>query len=156
MDQVQNFATYHDAKLTKENIQTLADEIARLGLKVVEEKNEKQLTKYHSQIQVLCAELKFRDDYISPENTFYNFTAVLCCREDEMPNEFNAKIHDEKVIQFQKEGRNGNSFFLKLPILKELLPGFYGTSEQWSKVLEKWASDQLRMATRLKTILSER
>lgn len=72
-------------------------------------------------IGAIMHEIKTRKDIIRPLELIYNVGAVQLIREDENPNTFNQKIHQEKVEQMMEEEENGNYFFFQLTELNKLL-----------------------------------
>lgn len=72
-------------------------------------------------IGAIMHEIKTRKDIIRPLELIYNVGAVQLIREDENPNTFNQKIHQEKVEQMMEEEESGNYFFFQLPELNKLL-----------------------------------
>jgi hypothetical protein len=151
---LENFTMFHDSKISPESITAICDKIDEINFKLAAEKDQKLKTRLHAQISALTNELKERPGYITPKSTYYNLAAAVTIREDEEPNQFNERIHNEKYATFVKESDNGNAFFLKCSLLKKLIGSLAGTEDHWTNLSSAWERDLQRESQRLKIILS--
>lgn len=151
---LENITMFHDAKISPESLTTICDKIDEINFKLAAEKDQKLKTKFHAQISALTNEIKERPGYISPKSTYLNLAAAVTIREDEEPNQFNERIHNEKYATFVKESDNGNAFFLKCSLLKKLIASLAGTEDHWTNLSSAWERDLQRESQRLKIISS--
>lgn len=78
-------------------------------------------------------ELKKRKTQIAPISVYYNYLATCYIRQDERSDEWSDQIHEEKITAFQKAVKKSDSFFFRLPELKELCKYTYFTHEKWEE-----------------------
>ncbi len=144
---------YSDAKISPESLANLCDEIDKRNHGLITEKVAGNKQKLHAQMFALTNEIRDRSSFSVPKTIMVRMAAALICREDEDPNKFNAQQNEEKVIQFTKDLNNGNAFFLKSSLMKQLYNSLLGTRELFAELLQNWELDQRRELERLKIIL---
>ncbi|MCA1764610.1 MAG: hypothetical protein LC664_16690, partial [Flavobacteriales bacterium] len=125
-----------DAKITEQNLTTIADAINDLNFELVKGAGDpSDKNKRHARITALCEELKTRKDYTIPSDVMIGMAAMIVVREDENPNEISPKIQGQKIQQFTADKQSGHTFFLKSNILKQLYPHLLGTTEKETALL---------------------
>jgi hypothetical protein len=143
---------YSDAKISRESLITITEEIEKRNFALITEKVEKTKRQIHAQITVLLNEITDRSSFSVPKEIMIQMAAILICREDENVAEFSDPIHNQKVIQLKAEAEKGYTFFLTTPTLKELYPSLLGTTEQQTELLMNWEYQSRRQIARLKVI----
>lgn len=153
--EIERINVYIDNKISKNSLAQLSHAIDKTNHMLIKEKDQDKRITLHAQITALTNEIRFRDQYAIPKEVFISLASIICVREDEDPNKFSTTIQTEKTITFEKELDNGNAFFLKSPLSKELLPSLVMSEEAWSNHLGRLVIQETVEKQRLKTILSE-
>lgn len=156
VDQLQNLSLMDEMKLTKDQVYALCYAIIENNEKAVSEKDKKKAVMLRSQIDALCNEIIWRSTNLTPTDIINEMAAVLVVRQDEDPSKFTVKIQDEKADQFQKEGDNGNFFFIEHKPFKTLMPSLVMSGEEFKKHWNNLMRQKLHADKRLTTILQER
>jgi len=146
------FLEFDAAKIAPKSLRNIAENIAKFNLDIPNQSEQKKRVEAHSKIAHLCSELLFREEYVTPEETFYNIAALIIVREDESPDTFNQRTFDQKMGVFRAEAAKGNSFFLKSPVMIKLWPWLTGTEESLSMLSKAWIFDQRKEMERIKII----
>lgn len=144
---------YSDARISPESLNVLCDEVDKRLHSIIAEKSEDKRRKSFAQSFALINEIRDRSSFSVPKDIMIRIAAIIICREDEDPEKFNLDIQNEKAAQFKKELNNGNAFFLKSLIMKELYNSYLGTTELLQRLLANWELEQRREVERLKILL---
>lgn len=141
---LQEYMIWMSRALTGEQL----DELFNLMLKHIDEGIK--FGDNAAKVASIAYEIKLRKESIFPVSLLYNYLAVQYVREDENPQTFNEKIHDEKVEQFSKEHQTNSSFFFRAPELTTLQGWSNITETEYKQRLEKLMTEESRINQRAK------
>lgn len=129
----------------------IAEKEIEKGVQRISENKNAGLVK----IGAILYEIKERESKIKSVQLLYNVAAVQLVREDENPDVFNEKIHQEKVEQILREEDNENFFFFRLPELKKLFDSLTMSKEEWRAYLRE-STKELNILQEKKKILGSK
>ena len=152
VDELQNLALMDEMKLTKDQVFALCLAIVQNNENSLTEKNQKKAVMLRSQIDALAHEIMWRAENLTPTDLITEMAAVVCVREDEIPDKFTVRIQSEKTKQFKRESENGNFFFTESKVFNSLKPSLVMSGEEFRKHWNTLIQQDLRNAKRLATI----
>jgi len=151
---LESIAIYADARISPENLNSLAHAINVVNIAAANEQDVKKKTAMHAKISQLCVEISEREKYSVPEIIHLGTASCVHVREDEPVNEFSEVIHAQKIETFRDEMKQGNAFFFKSSISSTLLNSSLGIDENLTMLLALWEQEESHVKERIKVISS--
>lgn len=130
--------------LSGPELDKLVTEIESTCEVLMESPNPKVTAKQLTKIYGLSQEIKLRQSYYMPMDSYWDLVALLYIREDEDPRAYIFKTHEEKVKQLKKDANTGlyDHFFLQklkgyIPFLNNFTESLQEMISENKKTLEK-------------------
>lgn len=103
----------------------------------------------------LLIEMERRKEMVLHPDVMFDLVAYKYIREDEDPSVVNKIIHEEKILQFKKDGKDGLYDFFYSAGLCQYIPYLSKLESEWSEYLEESEATIKALNLQLKDYLLE-
>lgn len=152
-ERILNAATFLNAKISEESLETIADSIITANQRALLAAKPEDASRYRAKVEVLANELKLRKDSSLPMSITIEVVALMCIRTDETPEVLDNNIHEQKIQQFSLDLQSGNAFFLKLPIFRRFLGISSASSVELPRLFAQSELEEAKLKARITQIM---